>query len=118
MKLTGSFLFSLLAIAAGSDAKLFGKDKPVYEDWSLDQSIAFLKEQGIKVRDSPTLEEVRKQVLENADLAATVSIIVMDHRAKGKEANVNSGVQVPLVPPRLTSRPSPTRLSTRKFLMP
>lgn len=72
MKLAGTFLFSVLAIAAGSDAKLFGKEKPVYEDWSLDQSVAFLKEQGIKVRDSPTLEEVRKQVLANADAAATV----------------------------------------------
>jgi hypothetical protein len=73
MKFTGAFLFSILAFAAGSDAKLFGKDKPAYEDWSLDQSLAFLKEQGIKVRDSPTLEEVRKQVLANADKAATVS---------------------------------------------
>jgi len=72
MKLAGTFLFSVLAIAAGSDAKLFGKEKPAYEDWSLDQSVAFLKEQGIKVRDSPTLEEVRKQVLANADAAATV----------------------------------------------
>jgi hypothetical protein len=72
MKLAGTFLFSVLAIAAGSDAKLFGKDKPAYEDWSLDQSLAFLKDQGIKVRDSPTLEEVRKQVLANADAAATV----------------------------------------------
>jgi hypothetical protein len=74
MKFTGAFLFSILAFAAGSDAKLFGKDKPTYEDWSLDQSLAFLKEQGIKVRDSPTLEEVRKQVLANADKAATVSL--------------------------------------------
>jgi hypothetical protein len=32
-----------------------------------------LKEQGIKVRDSQSLEEVRKQVVANADAAATVS---------------------------------------------
>jgi hypothetical protein len=27
MRLAGTFLFSVLAIAAGSDAKIFGKDK-------------------------------------------------------------------------------------------
>jgi hypothetical protein len=84
MKFTGAFLFSILAFAAGSDAKLFGKDKPAYEDWSLDQSLAFLKEQGIKVRDSPTLEEVRKQVLANADKAATVSFFLVECYDSGR----------------------------------
>ena len=46
----------------------------VYEDWSLDQSVAFLKEQGIKVRDSDTFGDVQKLVAEHADSAATVSI--------------------------------------------
>lgn len=44
----------------------------VYEDWSLDQSLQFLKDQGIAVRDSANLGEVQKQVADNADAAAKV----------------------------------------------
>ena len=44
-----------------------------YEDWSLDQSIEFLKEQGVAIANNPTLQDVQKLVAERADTAATVS---------------------------------------------
>lgn len=43
-----------------------------YEDWSLDDSIAFLKQQGVKVKNSQSLEDVRKLVADHADAAAKV----------------------------------------------
>jgi hypothetical protein len=45
----------------------------VYEDWSLDQSLEFLKAQGVAIRDSKNLAAIQSQVAENADAAATVS---------------------------------------------
>lgn len=41
-----------------------------YEDWSLDKSIAFLKEQGVAIKDSATFPEIQKQVAAHADAAA------------------------------------------------
>ena len=77
----------------------------VYEDWSLEQSLAFLKEQGIKVRDSQSLEEVRKQVAANADAAATVCHFRI-YLECPSHAELNfSGVPVPPVRLRLTLRP-------------
>jgi len=71
MRITPTLLYAVLAFTATSDAKLFGKDKPVYEDWSLDQSLEFLKAQGVAIRDSKNLAAIQSQVAENADAAAT-----------------------------------------------
>lgn len=45
-----------------------------YEDWPLDKSIAFLKEQGVAIKDSATLPEIQKQVAAHADAAAKVRV--------------------------------------------
>lgn len=45
-----------------------------YEDWSLDKSVAFLKEQGVAIKDSATLPEIQKQVAAHADAAAKVGV--------------------------------------------
>ncbi len=45
----------------------------MYEDWSLEQSVEFLKEQGVAIANNPTLQDAQKLVAERADAAATVS---------------------------------------------
>lgn len=45
-----------------------------YQDWSLDKSIAFLKEQGVAIKDSATFPEIQKQVAAHADAAAKVGV--------------------------------------------
>lgn len=45
----------------------------VYEDWDLQKSLDFLKEQGVAVKDSLSLADAQKLVAERADQAATVS---------------------------------------------
>lgn len=78
----------------------------MYEDWSLDKSVQFLKEQGVAVKDSATLAEVQAQVANYADKAAHVSEQAekMGDRADG------SMVPLELVPVRLTLRLPTTRM--------
>jgi hypothetical protein len=54
-------------------ATVLQRPSAVYEDWSLEQSVQFLKEQGVVVKDSLNLASVQQQVADNADAAATVS---------------------------------------------
>lgn len=44
-----------------------------YQDWSLEQSLDFLKSQGVKVKDAATSSDVQKLVAQHADAAASVS---------------------------------------------
>lgn len=44
-----------------------------YQDWSLEQSLDFLKAQGVKVKDAATSSDVQKLVAQHADAAASVS---------------------------------------------
>jgi hypothetical protein len=57
-----------------------------YEDWSLDDSIAFLKEQGVKVKNSQSLEDVRKLVADHADAAAKVGLTSVKREARSAVA--------------------------------
>lgn len=44
-----------------------------YETWSAEQARAFLVSQGVKVRDSDTMQSMQKQLEAHADAASDVS---------------------------------------------
>lgn len=46
----------------------------VYEDWSAEETRNFLIAQGIKVKDSDTVQDLHKQAALHADAASTVRI--------------------------------------------
>ena len=98
--------------AARPFVALFFAQAAVYEDWSLDQSVQFLKEQGVAVKDSATLAELQAQVANYADKAATVSVLA--RWLVMSTILTFSGVPPPLERDRHTSRSDPKRLSTRK----
>lgn len=106
MKFTRGALLAVLAFSIGADAKIFGNDKrkfslcygrnsigftddfsAAYEDWSLEQSLQFLKAQGIAVKDSIASSDVQKLVLENADAAIKVSLSD-DVEGRGKKSGL------------------------------
>jgi hypothetical protein len=60
-----------LLLGAADAGLLFRENKPVYEDWSLEQTRDFLLAQGIKVKDSDTVQDLQKQAAKHADAAST-----------------------------------------------
>lgn len=146
MRFGKAIIYTSLAIAAGGEAKLFGKDKrelilksitcitcadacflalihhprlsttlystAVYEDWDLQRSLQFLKEQGVAIKNSPTLQDAQKLIAERADAAATVR----PSPPTWYNPDVSSGELLPLVVHKHTTRPTASLWLKREFL--
>ncbi|BEJ12130.1 hypothetical protein CspHIS471_0205900 [Cutaneotrichosporon sp. HIS471] len=64
-------LVSVALLLGAVDANvLFRENKPAYEGWNLEETRNFLVAQGVKVKDSATIQDLHKEAAKHADAAS------------------------------------------------